>query len=336
MDLSTTYLGLRLSNPVVPGASPLADDLDTVKRLEDAGAGAIVMRSLFEEQIQREQMAAHLWLDGPGESFAEALSYFPSAEVFSLGPEQYLEHLRKIRKSVNIPVIASLNGHTLGGWLEYAALMEEAGASALELNIYALPSDPDESASVVEARAASIVRSVAEAVKIPVSVKLSSHYSSLPHFARSIESAGAKGLVLFNRFYQPDIDPEALDVTRTLHLSDRFELNLRLHWLAVLSAQRAMSFAASGGVHEAVDVVKAGMAGAHVVQIVSALLKSGPAHLRTVIADLSAWMEEHEYESWGQLWASMNLERCPNPSMYERGNYAHLLQTWHGDGPARR
>lgn len=336
MDLTTTYLGLKLAHPLMPGASPMADDLDTVRHLEDEGASAITLRSLFEEQIQRDQMAAHLWLDGPGESFAEALSYFPPADAFTFGPDSYLEQIRKIRETVDVPVIASLNGTSGGGWLEYAGLMQQAGAHALELNLYALPSDPERSAGDVEAQNIEVVRSVASSVDIPVAVKLSPYYASLPNFAQRLEGAGARGLVLFNRFYQPDIDPENLDVAPKLRLSEPHELTLRIHWLAVLSSQRNISFAASGGVHDAVDAIKAGMAGAHVTQMVSALLKYGPTHLRTTLADLRAWMEEHEYESWSQLQGSMNLARCPNPGLYERGNYVRLLQSWHEGVTVRR
>lgn len=334
IDLSTTYLGLRLANPLMPGASPLVDDLDTVRRLEDAGAAAIVMHSLFEEQVALEQLALHRHFDTPAESYAEALSYFPSAEVFALGPEAYLEQVRRIRAAVAVPVIGSLNGTSPGGWLEYARHIEGAGAHALELNLYLLPSDAGEDAMAVEASCVEIVRTVAEAVHIPVAVKLSPFHSSLPHFVRRLEEVGAAGVVLFNRFYQADIDPEALEVRGTLHLSDSSELLLRVRWLAILSAQRHLSFAASGGVHTPVDAVKALMSGAQAVQLVSALLTRGTDHLRAVLDGLGAWLDEHEYESVAQLVGSMNLAHCPDPGAYERANYVHLLQSWHGS-PSR-
>jgi dihydroorotate dehydrogenase (fumarate) len=331
MDLSTKYLGLHLAHPIMPGASPLADDLDNVKRLEDAGASAIVMRSLFEEQIVREQLGAHAHFDAHAESYAEALSYVPPTSVFALGPDTYLEQLHKIRAAVRVPVIASLNGTTPGGWMEYARLMEQAGAHALELNLYVLPTDPDESGQVVEERLLSVVASVCSGVGIPVAVKLSPFFSSLPHFAKRLFLAGAEGVVLFNRFYQPDIDVEQLDVVRSLHLSDSSELLLRLRWLAMLSGRTELSLAASGGVHTSLDAVKAMMSGAHAVQIVSALLKRGPGYLREVIAGVASWLEEHEYESVTQLTGSMSLVRCPEPAAYERANYMTLLQSFHAE-----
>ena len=270
MDLSTTYLGLPLAQPLMPGASPLVDDLDMVKRLEDAGAAAIVLRSLFEEQITREQLAEYMNLDYPGESFAEATSYFPSPNAFALGPVQYLEHLRRAKEAVGIPVMASLNGATPGGWIEYARLMAQAGADALELNLYRIATDPETTSADIERQAIETVREVKESITIPVAVKLSPFYAAFANVARELDRAGADGLVLFNRFYQPDIDPEELAATRTLHLSDSSELRLRLHWMAILSGRVRPSLAVTGGVHTAVDVVKATMAGAHVRQTVSA------------------------------------------------------------------
>ncbi len=332
MDLSTTYLGLRLAHPLMPGASPLADDLDMVKRLEDAGASAIVMRSLFEEQITREQLGAYRAFDAHESSYAEALSYVPPTNVFALGPDAYLEQLRKIRAAVAVPVIASLNGTTPGGWIEYARRMEQAGADAIELNLYALPTDPGESADAVEDRLLWVVTAVASEVRVPVAVKLSPFFSSLPNFVRRLQAGGAAGVILFNRFYQPDIDVEDLDVVRTLHLSDSHELLLRLRWLAILSGRSRVSLAASGGVHTSVDAIKAMMTGAHAVQVVSALLRHGPAHLRAMIDGVRAWMESHEYTSVAQLTGSMSLERCPEPAAYERANYMTLLQSFHGEG----
>jgi dihydroorotate dehydrogenase (fumarate) len=328
MDLSTTYMGLRLPHPFMPGASPLVDDLDTVKRLEDAGAAAIVMHSLFEEQIAREQISTFLHTETHGESFAEALSYFPSPEHFALGPEEYLEHLGRVKAAVRVPVIASLNGTTLGGWLDYARHMQQAGADALELNLYMLATDPEESGADIEERCARIIRELKRTLHIPVAVKLSPYYTSLAHVASRFDTAGADALVLFNRFYQPDIDPEELQVTRALRLSDSSELPLRLRWLAVLSGRISASLAVSGGVHTAADAVKAIMTGAHAVQMVSALLRNGPGHLKAVRAETAAWMEAHEYESLTQMRGSMNLLACPDPHVYERANYMLMLQSW--------
>ena len=328
MDLSTTYLGLKLPHPLMPGASPLVDDIDNVRRLEDAGASAIVMHSLFEEQISREQVASFVHTESHGQSFAEALTYFPSPEAFALGPEEYLEHVRKVKEAVSVPVIGSLNGFTNGGWLDYARLIEQAGADALELNVYFLGTDAAESAGSIEERTVKMVKAVREAVRIPVAVKLSPYYTSLAHFTGQLDEAGADGLVLFNRFYQPDIDVEELQVRRQIHLSTSAELPLRLRWLALLSPKVKASLAVSGGVHTTLDVVKAVMTGAHAVQLVSCLLKRGPAHLATLKGELTQWLEEHEYDSLRQMQGSMNLEACPDPAVYERANYMLMLQSW--------
>jgi len=328
MDLTTEYLGIRLPHPLVAGASPLADDLDGVKRLEDAGAAAIVLRSLFEEQITREQMAEHINLDSHGESFAEATSYFPSADAFALGPFQYLEHVRRVKAAVGVPVLASLNGATPGGWIDYARLMQQAGADALELNLYRIATDPETTSSEIERQAIETVGAVKQAVTIPVAVKLSPFYTAFAHLARELDRNGADGLVLFNRFYEPDIDPEALAATRTLHLSDSSELRLRLHWMAILSGRVRASLAVTGGVHTALDVVKATMAGAHVTQMVSALLMHGPRHLGTVLHDLAAWLQEHEWPSLAEMRGNMSLLKVPDPDAYERANYMLMLQGW--------
>ncbi len=329
MNLSTTYLGFTLPHPLMPGASPLVDDLGTVRRLEDAGAAAIVMHSLFEEQIAAEeqvasQIAAH------GDSFGEALSYLPESPAFALGPDRYLEQLRRIREAVAVPVIASLNGVTSAGWLEYARLLEEAGAHALELNVYHLATDPAETASRAEARVLDVLRAVRGAVRVPLAVKLSPFYSAFAHLAAELDGLGADGLVLFNRFYQPDIDPEALEVVPALQLSDSSELRLRLRWLAVLHGRIRPALAASGGVHTGLDALKAVLAGAHAVQMVSALLRHGPGHLAVVRAELERWLEEHEYDSLAQAQGSMSLLRCPDPAAFERANYLHVLQSWRG------
>jgi dihydroorotate dehydrogenase (fumarate) len=335
VDLTTTYLGFHLPHPLMPGASPLVDDLDTVRRLEDAGAAAIVMHSLFEEQILQEQLATHYHVETPAESFAEALSYFPRSGEFALGPEQYLDQIHRIKRLVSVPVIASLNGHTPGWWTEYARRLQDAGADAIELNVYHVATDPAEPAAAVEHRTLEILRAVKASVTIPVAVKLSPFYSSLAHLAAELDAAGADGLVLFNRFYQPDIDPEALDVVLHLELSTSAELLLRLRWLAILCDHVRASLAASGGVHTARDAIKAIMAGADAVQMTSALLRRGPEHLAAVRRDLEAWMQEHGYESVAQMRGSLSLRRCPDPAAFERGNYVRLLQTWRPEGAGR-
>ena len=328
MNLSTEYLGIVLPHPLVAGASPLADDLDGVRRLEDAGAAAIVLRSLFEEQITREQMSEYDNLERHAESFAEAASYFPTPDAFALGPFEYLNHLRRTKEAVRIPVMASLNGATPGGWIDYARLMQEAGADALELNLYRLATDPETTTAEIERQAVETLQEVKQAVSIPVAVKLSPFYTALAHLAREFDRAGADGLVLFNRFYQPDIDPEELIATRTLHLSDSSELRLRLHWMAILSGRVRASLAVTGGVHTALDVVKATMAGAHVTQMVSALLVHGPGHLQTVLHDLAAWMQEHEWNSLAEMRGNMSLFKVPDPDAYERANYMLMLRSW--------
>jgi dihydroorotate dehydrogenase (fumarate) len=330
MDLSVEYLGLKLKDPFMPGASPLADELGTVRALEDAGASAIVMRSLFEEQLAQEQMLAHKATDYSRESFAEASSFFPEPEEYRLGPDAYLEQLRRMKEAVDIPVIASLNGTTVAGWIEHARLIEQAGADAIELNVYGVGANPTLDGAELERRTLELVQSVAEKVDVPVAVKLSPFYTSLSQFAQRLELAGADGLILFNRLFQPEIDVEALEIKRVLHLSDNSELPLRLRWLGILSAQLGVPLAVSGGVHSALDAVRALMAGATVVQMVSVLLKEGPAHLASLRADVVRWLEEHEYNSLSQLRGSMNLASCPDPSAYERANYIALLQSWRG------
>jgi dihydroorotate dehydrogenase (fumarate) len=325
MDLTTRYLGLELASPFMPGASPLVDDLDVVMRLEDAGASAIVMHSLFEEQIVSERSGL---ARAYAESSAEAQSYFPAASEYALAPERYLEHLARIKRRVHVPVIASLNGTTAEGWLEYARLIEHAGADALELNFYHVATDLREDGAAVERRVIDIVAVLKESITIPLAVKLSPFYSSLPNMVWQLSRLGAAGVILANRFYQPDIDPETLETVPKLQLSDSSELLLRLRWLAVLFGRTPVSMAASGGVHEPIDAVKAIMAGADVVQIVSALLLHGPAHLGYIRQSFSQWADEHEYESLTQLRGSMSLSRCPDPEAFERGNYLKVLQSW--------
>jgi dihydroorotate dehydrogenase (fumarate) len=328
MNLATDYLGLKLKNPLMPGASPLVDDLATVRRLEDAGAAAIVMHSLFEEQINLEQLALERDVESHNESFAEATTYLPVAEDFDETSEQYLELIGKIKETVSIPVIASLNGITPGGWVGHAKLIQQAGADALELNYYDLPSDPLKMGVDVEQRALDLVKAIRKEVTLPLAVKLSPFFSSLPNFVQRLRWVGANGVVLFNRFYQPDINIEDLDTDSVLELSTPAELRLRLRWLAVLSAQVDISYAATGGVHSAEDAIRAIMAGAHAVQMVSALLKNGPEHLATVLADLTQWLEEHEYESVEQMRGTMNLKHCPDATAFERANYLRILKSW--------
>jgi dihydroorotate dehydrogenase (fumarate) len=330
MNLSTTYLGFELPHPIVPGASPLVDDLDTVRRLEDAGAPMIVMHSLFEEQLVREELGVTRSIETPQESYAEALSYLPEPDDFALGPDEYLEQVRKIKATVAVPVIGSLNGTTEGGWLRYARLIEQAGADGLELNLYELAIDPNEPGEAVERRGLRVVEAVKRSIKIPVAVKLSPFYSSIANYARRLDEAGADALVLFNRFYQPDVDVEQQELLR-VNLSSPTELLLRLRWIGVLFGRVRASLAATGGVHTAVDVVKAVMVGAHTTQMVSGLLMHGPDRLRQVRDDLAHWLEEHEFESLRQLQGSMSLARCPDPGAYQRANYVRLLQSW-GDG----
>jgi dihydroorotate dehydrogenase (fumarate) len=328
MDLTTNYLGLRLPHPLMPGASPLADSLDTVKRLEDAGAAAIVMRSLFEEQITRELNGMVHQMEVHDESYAEALSYFPKPDEFVFGSEEYLNQLRRIKAAVKIPVIASLNGYTNTGWVSYAAKMQQAGADALELNSYYVATDPKQSGAEIEATAVEIVKTVKQSVTIPVSVKISPFFSSVSHMAHKLDEAGADGIVVFNRFYQPDIDVEALEAVPSLHLSDSSELLLRLRWLAILYGQVKAGLAASGGVHTGLDAVKAIMAGARAVQVVSRLLEDGPGQLKVILDGFRGWLEEHEYESLEQARGSMSLRKSPDPAAFERGNYMKVLRSW--------
>jgi dihydroorotate dehydrogenase (fumarate) len=328
MDLSTTYLGLPLAHPLMPGSSPLADDLDTVRRLEDAGAAAIVMRSLFEEQITGDEIATYYAHEAPSESYAEALSYLPEPGMFALGTHEYLEQLQRVKAAVSVPVIASLNGTTPDSWIEYARLTAEAGADALELNIYDLPIDPRESAEDVERRVLDVVTTLREAVSLPLAVKLSPFYSAFAHFARKLEGAGADGLVIFNRFYQPDIDTENLEVVPRVRLSSPGELLLRLRWLSILSGQVGVSLAVTGGVHNAIDAVKAIMAGAHAVQMVSVLLRRGPEALGKIRAELSRWLEEHGYESLRQMQGSLSAARGAYAAALERVHYMRVLHSW--------
>jgi len=296
--------------------------------MEDAGASAIVMQSLFEEQITREAQGTLADLESHADSSAEALSYFPSADELKLGPDNYLEHIRRMKEAVKVPVIASLNGATPMGWIDYARKIQQAGADALELNVYYLPTNPMETGEMVERRTLEIVRMVKNTVTIPVAVKLSPYFSSMAHFAKVVEGAGADALVLFNRFYQPDLDLENLDVVPSLELSGPSTLRLRVRWLAILFSHVKVPMVASGGVHSSEDALKAVMAGATAVQMTSALLKHGPGALTTVRDGMAQWLQDHEYDSLAQARGSLSLMRCPSPGAFERANYMRVLQGW--------
>jgi dihydroorotate dehydrogenase (fumarate) len=325
MNLTTVYLGIQLSHPLIVGSGPLTNDMDMVKALVDAGAAALVLRSLYEEEITGEQMDAFFNSENHDESFAEATSYSPDPEA-AFGPDEYLEHLRGVKDAAGIPVIASLNGSTSGGWTAYSRLLEQAGADAVELNLYHAASDPATSAAEVEREMIEIVRAVKQEIRIPVAVKLSPLLTAFANFAGQVDAAGADGLVLFTRFHKVDIDVVELEVVRRLELSESSDLDLRLRGTAVLSGRVNGSLAVSGGVHTALDVVKATMVGAHVTQMVSALLRNGPQHLRAVRADLEAWMEENEWNSLDEMRGNMGFSRIPDPAAYERENFRMIFQ----------
>lgn len=328
MDLSTTYLGFKLPHPFIPGASPLADTMDRVRQLEDAGAPMITLRSLFEEQIAMESMATTRSMEAIANTSAESLSYLPDPEGFVIGPEEYLEHVRQVKAAVKVPVVGSLNGMTAGGWLEYAKLIEQAGADALELHVYTLAADAKQTGDAIVTRTVEMVRTLRQAVGIPVAVKLSPFYTAFGNVAIQLDAAGADALVLFNRFYHPDIDVEKLELVDALHLSDSSDLPLRLRWLAVVAGKVQANLAVTGGVHTVLDAAKAIMCGANGVQMVSALLKRGPGYLKTMREGLSEWLETNEYESLGQMVGSMSMEKCPDPSPFNRASYMRVLQTW--------
>jgi dihydroorotate dehydrogenase (fumarate) len=327
MDLTTKYLGLTLKNPVVASASPLSESLDNIKKMEDAGAAAVVMLSLFEEQIEMEGADLDRSLS-TGESYAESLSYFPNISGYRVGPETYLETLAKAKAAVSIPIVASLNGVSAGGWTRYAKKMQEAGADALELNIYSIPTDPKVTAADIEQSYCDLLREVKAIVQIPVAVKLCPYFSAMANMASRLDQAGADGLVLFNRFYQPDFDLEALEVVPSLQLSTSYELLLRLHWVAVLCGKVRPDLAITGGVHTAQDVLKSMMAGAQVTMMASALLKRGIGYIATVLGELQTWMEAHEYESIRQMQGSMSQKSVADPKSFLRGNYLKVLSSY--------
>jgi dihydroorotate dehydrogenase (fumarate) len=328
IDLSTTYLGLQLKNPLVASASPLCEDVGNIRRMEDSGISAVVLHSLFEEQIEIESLELDRYLTAGSELSAEALTHFPDMTGYNLGPKGYLDHIRKAKQAVRIPIIASLNGVSTGGWLEYAREMEQAGADALELNIYYIPVDPEVTGEEVERKYVDLVREVRANVRIPVAVKLGPYFSSMANMARRLDAAGADALVLFNRFYQPDFDLEALEVVPNLILSGQHELLLRLHWIAVLYGTIRADLALTGGCHSATDVVKAMMAGARVAQLTSALLKRGISYVESLLTELLVWMGEHEYDSVRQMQGSMSRNAVLKPSAFERANYMKVLSSY--------
>lgn len=328
MDLSTRYLGLKLKNPVMPGASPLVDNFDNVRRLEDAGASAIVMHSLFAEQIEGNQAAMNRHIERWQDNFAEATSFFPHGDDYALGPDEYLGQIAKLKRSTSLPIIASLNGTNVGSWTDYARQIQQAGADALELNTYFLATSRTTGAAEIENRVVSIVAAVRGSVTLPISVKLSPFYSSFAHLAGRLEEVGADGVVLFNRFFQPEIDLENLEVTPKLDLSGSEDLRLRLRWLGLLRDQVKLSLACSGGVHFPSDLSKALLAGADAVQVTSELLTRGPHRVADLLKGLTEFMASQEYESVTQMIGALSLRNCPDPEAYERGNYLRILQLW--------
>ncbi len=328
IDLSTTYLGLKLKNPLVASSSPMCHEVGNVRRLEDAGAAAVVLHSLFEEQIDIDSDELDRFITESNDTSAESTSHFPDLLYRVMGPEAYLMHIAKCKQAVKIPIIASLNGTTTGGWLQYAREMQQAGADALELNIYHIPVDPDVSGEKVEQQYIDLVHAIKNEVTIPVAVKLGPYFSSMANMAKRLDGAGADGLVLFNRFYQPDFDLEALEVVPNLILSNSHELLLRLHWIAVIYGNIKADLALTGGVHSATDVVKAMMAGAKIAMMTSALLKRGITFLDTISTELLVWMGEHEYDSIKQMQGSMSRNAVPQPTAFERANYMKVLSSY--------
>lgn len=328
VDLTTNYLGLTLKNPLVASASPLSQKVETVLQMEEAGISAVVMYSLFEEQIIQESIKLQQDLTRGAEQFAEALTYLPEYGQYSIGPDKYLNHLQKVKEAISVPVIGSLNGVTTGGWIEYAKKIESAGADAIELNIYYLATDPDLTSHELEDRYVQLVGDVCSQVQIPIAVKLSPFITALPNFCRRLTEAGAKGLVLFNRFYQPDFDLEELEVVPNLVLSNSHELRLPLRWIAVLYGRVNADLALTSGVHTATDVLKAMMAGAKVAMTTSELLQNGIQRIPAILQDVQNWMEEHEYESIEQMQGSMSQQAVAEPASFERANYMRVLSSF--------
>ena len=327
MNLKTEYLGLRLRTPLVPSASPLSESLDNIKRMEEAGASAIVLHSLFEEHLTFERHQLHHHFTQGTESYAEALTYWPEVPVLAVGPESYLDEIAAAKEATSIPIIASLNGSTVGGWTDYAKLIEEAGADALELNIYWIPTDPELTGEAVELRYKQIVAQVKETVGIPVAVKLSPFFSNMANMAKELVEAGANGLVLFNRFYQPDFDLESLEITPNILLSTPMAMRLPLRWIAILRDRIKADLAATSGVHRGTDVIKLLLAGADVTMLCSVLLRHGIDHLAVIEREVKEWMEKHEYESVEQMKGSMSQKKCANPTAFERAQYIRGIST---------
>ncbi|MDA2920417.1 dihydroorotate dehydrogenase-like protein [Desulfobacterota bacterium AH_259_B03_O07] len=328
MDLSTTYLGMNLRSPFVPSACPLSEEIDNIRLMEDSGASAVVLYSLFEEQLILERYELHHHLTYHSDSFAEALSFFPEPSEFHVGPEGYLDHIRKAKSAVDIPIIASLNGHTIGGWIDYAQKIEQAGADAIELNIYHLPTDLDQRSEDVEQIYVDILKAVKSEVKIPIALKLSPFFSNVSYMAKRFEQAGADALVLFNRFYQPDIDLEALEIHPNIILSTPHALRLPLTWIAILYGRVKTDLAATSGIHTAPDVLKMLMVGAKITMLCSVLFQHGIEQIRMIEKEMLIWMEEHEYESVKQMHGSMSQINCEDPSAFERSQYMRGLLTY--------
>lgn len=328
MDITTTYLGLKLKSPIVCSAGPLSEKISNIREMEDAGAGAVVLYSIFEEQIEHEQLELAHHTTAYAESYAEATTYFPEPFEFKLGPDEYLNHIRKAKEAVNIPVIASLNGKSIGGWTDYAKKMEQAGADAIELNIYLLPTDINMPGNEIEKTYIEIVKAVKSTVKIPIAVKMHPFFSSTSFMASQLSKAGADGLVMFNRFYQPDIDLETLDVVPNVILSTPMAMRLPLRWIAMLYGRINADLAATSGIYSAQDVLKMVMAGAKVTMMLSALLKYGIGHIADVTTNLKSWMEEKEYESIDQMRGSMSYMNVDNPAKFERANYMKVLNSY--------
>ena len=327
-DMSTTYMGLELKNPLIPSSSPLMKNIDIVRKMEDEGAAAIVMDSLFEEQIKFEAAELNYFLEQGTESFAESLTYFPSGDQFYLGAEPYLDRIKKLKEAVDIPVIASLNGTKLGEWTKYSKLIEEAGADGIELNIYFLETSIDVEPREIEKRYLEVLNAVKSNIQIPVAVKLSPFFSSIAYTAKQLSEAGADALVLFNRFFQPDFDIEKLEVVPRLVLSNSFELRLPLRWVSILYSRINSSMAITSGIHTHEDAIKAIMAGADAVQMTSVLLKEGVGKIRTILQKLIRWMDEHEYESINNMKGSLSQKSCAEPSAFERANYMKTLRSY--------
>ncbi len=328
VDLSTTYLGMKLKNPLVASSSPLTQKIESIQKMEEAGLSAVVLYSLFEEQITQESLKLHHDLLRGTESYAEALTYLPDYGQYSIGPEKYIEHIKKVKKAVSIPVIGSLNGATTGGWIEYAQKIEQAGADALELNLYFLATDPDMTSQALEENYIQLVQDIRQKIQIPIAVKLSPFITALPNFARQLQQAGANALVLFNRFYQPDFDLENLEVAPNLVLSNSHEVRLPLRWIAILYGKVDLDFALTSGVHSAEDMLKAMMAGANVTTIASTLLQNGVGAASEILSATKAWMDEHEYESIKQMQGSMSQRAVGDPATFERANYMRVLSSY--------